>query len=137
MDPVQRLPVAILVDVDGTLAGPYRQGRRELRLSARDALAMLSAVAPVFLWSIVGADNGARLLAEFPALRPYVKGCYGKLDFPLETVDLAYAIDDEALDAPVLACHLVGLRDTFQGGAESDELLRIASAIVAEIRAGA
>jgi hypothetical protein len=136
-DGTQRLPVAILVDVDGTLAGLYRQGKRELRSSAREALAMLSEVAPVYLWSIVGADNGTRLLREFPELRPYVKGCYGKLDFPLETVDLAYAIDDEALDAPVLACHRVGLCDTFQGGRESGELLRIASAIVAEIRASA
>lgn len=131
----RRIPLAIFVDVDGTLAGPYRQEKRELRPSARDALAMLAEVAPVFLWSFVGADNGARLLREFPELRPHVKGCYGKLDFPLDTVDLAYAIDDEALDDPVLACHRVGLCDSYRGGADSDELLRIASAIVAEIRA--
>ena len=85
----RRFPVATLVDVDGTLAGPYRQGKRELRPSAREALAMLAEVAPVFLWSTVGEDNGMRLLREFPELRPHVKGCYGKLDFPLDTVDLA------------------------------------------------
>ena len=134
-DGTQRLPVAIFVDVDGTLAGPYRQDKRELRPSAREALAMLSEVAPVFLWSIVGADNATRLLAEFPELRPYVKGCYGKLDFPLDTVDRAYAIDDEALDDPVLACHRVGLCDSYRGGADTDDLLRVASAIVADIRA--
>lgn len=129
------LPLAIFVDVDGTLAGPYRQGKRELRPSAREALAMLSEVAPVFLWSFVGAENGARLLREFPELRPYVKGCHGKLDFPLDTVDLAYAIDDEALDEPVLACHRVGLCDSYRGGADSGDLLHVASAIVAELRA--
>jgi hypothetical protein len=131
----QRLPVAIFVDVDGTLAGPYRQGKRELRPSAVQALAMLAEVAPVFLWSAVGADNPQRLLEEFPALRPPVKGCYGKLDFPLHTVDLAYAIDDQALDDPVLACHRVGLCESYWGGAEDDEFLGLASAIVAEIRA--
>lgn len=130
----RRHAVAIFVDVDGTLAGPYRQGRRELRPSAREALAMLSEVAPVFLWSFVGADNPRRLLQEFPELRPYVKGCYGKQDFPLDTVDRAYAIDDEAIDAPVLDCHIVGICDSYRGGAESDEFLRIATAIVDEIR---
>jgi hypothetical protein len=129
------LPAAILMDVDGTLAGPYRQGRRELRPSAREALAMLSEVAPVFLWSIVGAENGTRLLGEFPELRPYVKGCYGKLDFPLDTVDRAYAVDDEALDAPVLGCHQVLLVDTYQGGDEGDDFLRLVSALIAAIRA--
>jgi hypothetical protein len=130
----RQLPVAILVDVDGTLVSTYRQGRRELRPSAREALAMLSEVAPVFLWSSVGADNPTRLLKEFPELRRHVKGCYGKADFPLDTVDLAYAIDDEAVDAPVLDCHRVGVCDSYRGGADTDDLLRIASAIVAEIR---
>src|SRR5258708_4122514 len=54
----ERLGVAVLVDVDGTLVGPYRNGKRELRDSAYDALAILAEVAPVFLWSIVRADNG-------------------------------------------------------------------------------
>jgi hypothetical protein len=133
--PRRRLPVAIFVDVDGTLAGPYRQGKRELRSSAREALAMLSEVAPVFLWSAVGAENATRLLGEFPELRPYVKGCYGKVDFPLDTVELTYAIDDEALDEPVLACHRVGLCDSYRGGPDSEDLLLVASAIVAELQA--
>lgn len=130
----EHLPVAILVDVDGTLAGPYRQGRRELRPAARDVLAMLAEVAPVFLWSIVGAENGTRLLGEYPELRPHVKGCYGKLDFPLATVGRAYAIDDEVVDAPVLSCHQVLLVDTYWSGSEPDDFLNAASTLVAEIR---
>ncbi|HEU0302372.1 MAG TPA: hypothetical protein VFR37_23135 [Longimicrobium sp.] len=130
----RQLPVAIFVDVDGTLASRYRQGRRELRPSAREALAMLSEAAPVFLWSAVGAENGERLLKEFPELRRHVKGCYGKGDFPLDRVDCAYAIDDEARDDPVLACHRVGLCETYQGGDGEDDLLRIVSMVVAEIR---
>jgi hypothetical protein len=88
----------------------------------------------VFLWSTVGAENGERLLREFPELRRYVKGCYGKGDFPLDRVDCAYAIDDEACDAPVLACHRVGLCESYRGGDDQDDFLRIASAVVAEIR---
>ncbi|HEX6751811.1 MAG TPA: hypothetical protein VF092_31240 [Longimicrobium sp.] len=130
----RHLPVAILVDVDGTLAGPYRQGRRELRPSARDVLAMLSEAAPVFLWSIVGADNGTRLLQEFPELRPYVKGCAGKMDFPLDTVGRPYAIDDEAVDAPVLSCYCHLLDGSYWGGDELDDLRRVAAELVAEIR---
>lgn len=130
----RQIPVAIFVDVDGTLASRYRQGRRELRPSAREALAMLAEAAPVFLWSTVGAENGERLLEEFPELRRYLKGCYGKGDFPLDRVDRAYAIDDEARDDPVLACHRVGLCETYQGGDGQDDFLRIASLVVAEIR---
>lgn len=95
---------------------------------------MLSEVAPVFLWSIVGPDNGTRLLREYPELRPHVKGCYGKLDFPLENVERAFAIDDEAYDAPVLRCRYVLLDATYWGGDEEGDLRRIASALVAEIR---
>lgn len=131
---LRHLTVAILVDVDGTLAGPYRQGRRELRPSARDVLAMLSRAAPVFLWSIVGPDNGARLLQEYPELRPHVKGCYGKLDFPLEKVERAFAIDDEARDAPVLRCRYFILDDMYWGGDELDDLRQVAAALVAEIQ---
>jgi hypothetical protein len=131
----RRIPVAVLVDVDGTLAGPYRQGRRELRPSARQVLGMLAQVAPVYLWSIVGAENGTRLLREFPELRPHVKGCYGKQDFPLDTVERAYAIDDEAVDAPVLCCQQILLVDTYRGGDENDEFVRLASTLIAAIRA--
>jgi hypothetical protein len=95
---------------------------------------MLAEVAPVFLWSIVGTDNGERLLREFPELRPHVKGCYGKLDFPLDTVDRAYAIDDEAVDAPVLGCHQILLVDTYRGGDENDDFLGLASVLINEIR---
>jgi hypothetical protein len=87
----------------------------------------------VFPWSIVRADNGERLLREFPELGPHVRGCYGKLDFPFETVDRAYAIDDEAIDAPVLRCHQILLVDTYRGGDEGDDFLRLASTL-AEIR---
>ncbi len=133
MGSFRRLPVAVLVDVDGTLASPYRQGRRELRPSAREALATLSGVAPVFLWSTVGAENGTRLLREFPELRPYVKGCYGKLDFPLDRVGRAFAIDDEVHDSPVLDCRAFYLVGSYRGGAEEDDLREAAAVLVAEI----
>jgi hypothetical protein len=134
---LRHLPVAILVDVDGTLAGPYCQGRRELRPSAREVLAMLAEAAPVYLWSIVGPDNGERLLEEYPELRPHVQGCYGKEDFPLDRVGRAFAIDDEAYDAPVMRCYCFLLDASYRGGDEEDDLRRAAIELVADIRGGA
>jgi hypothetical protein len=127
--------VAILVDVDGTLVGPYRGGERELRPSAREVLEMLSREAPVFLWSIVGPENGTRLLAEFPELRPFVAGSYGKTGFPLGSIDRAFAIDDESIDPPVLRCRHFILDSSYFGGVEEDDLRRVAASLVAEIRA--
>ena len=129
-----RLPVVVLVDVDGTLVGPYHRGRRELRRSAPVALAMLSEVAPVFLWSIAGSDNGDRLQQEFPEIGSLVMGSFGKHGFPLDLVDTAYAIDDEGIDAPVTRCRYVLLDRAYWGGAESDDLVRAAELIVAELR---
>lgn len=57
LDGKTRLKTAVLVDVDGTLAGIYRNGKRPLRSSAPGALKLLSEHAPVFLWSIVGAES--------------------------------------------------------------------------------
>jgi hypothetical protein len=131
-----RLDVAVFVDVDGTLVSPYHGDRRELRPSAYAALAMLAEVAPVFLWSIVGSENGTRLLREFPELRRHVAGTHGKSEFPLETVERAFAIDDELVDSAVLQCRHFILDSTYFGGADSDDLLRAAAAIVEEIRAG-
>ena len=129
-----RMSKAILVDVDGTLVGPYFQGRRELRASAPRVLEMLSQVAPVFLWSIVGPENGARLLEEFPELRQYVSGCYGKAEFPLSAVDHPYAIDDESVDDRVICCHHYILDTSYCGGAEADDLVRVTTELVAELR---
>ena len=125
---------AILVDVDGTLAGPYRNGKRELRPSAIPALRALSEHAPVILWSIVGPDNPRRLLQEFPDLAPFVAGCYGKDDFPLDQVEEAYAIDDEALDAPVLCCNHWILSETYDGGVDTGELDEAVRAIIDRIQ---
>lgn len=95
---------------------------------------MLSQVAPVFLWSIVGPENGARLLEEFPELRPYILGCYGKGDFPLAVVDRPYAIDDESVDDRVILCRHYILDSSYCGGVEADDLLRVTYELVAEIR---
>ena len=130
-----RLSVAVFVDVDGTLVGPYHRDQRELRPSACDALAMLAEVAPVFLWSIVGPENGTRLLEEFPELRRYVTGSHGKAEFPLDTIQYPFAIDDESLDDAVLRCRHFILDASYFGGAEDSDLLRAASGVVEEIRA--
>jgi hypothetical protein len=129
-----RLPVAVLVDVDGTLAGIYRSGRRNLRPSAVAALEILSREAPVFLWSIAGAENGWRLLQEFPALAPLVSGCFGKDEFPLHLVDVPFAIDDECVDEVVLECRYVFV-ETHDEGRDSDSLLGAARVVVAAIQA--
>jgi hypothetical protein len=129
----RQLDVAVFVDVDGTLVGPYRRGARELRPSAVEALAMLAEVAPVFLWSIAGPENGERLLEEFPSLSRHIAGAYGKSDFPLETVSRPFAIDDEAIDPAVLSCRHFILDSSYFGGTETEDLHRAASAVVAEI----
>ena len=133
-NPLPRMSAAILVDVDGTLVGPYLHGRRELRASAARALEMLSEVAPVFLWSIVGPENGTRLLEEFPHLRRYISGCYGKQEFPLASVDRPYAIDDESVDDRVMCCRHYLLDTSYCGGSEGDDLLRAAMEVVADMR---
>jgi len=129
-----KLKTAVLVDVDGTLAGPYRAGRRKLRPTALSAIKMLSEHAPVFLWSISGADNGKRLLFEFPKLGQFISGCYGKFDYPLEMVERLYCIDDEPTDpqAFVLRCNYV-IVDTYNGGSDSGLLLEAAEVIVQHI----
>jgi hypothetical protein len=125
-----RLRVAVLVDVDGTLVGPYCGERRQLRPSAVEALRTLSRHAPVFLWSITGADNGRRLLKEFPAVRPFVMGSWGKDEFPLHLVDIAYAVDDDDCDEAVRRCWEVALIDTYFGGEDSGLLAEAAGHIV-------
>ena len=76
---LHKLKIAIFLDVDGTIAGKYQNGRRELRPTALSAIKMLSDHAPVFLWSIV-EGNAERLVSEFAELGDYVTGCYGKED---------------------------------------------------------
>lgn len=104
----RRLTVAVLVDVDGTLVGPYRASTCALRLLAQQA--------PVFLWSMAGAENGQRLLKEYPALKPLIAGSYGKEDFPLHLIERPIAIDDEEVDDVVLSCDHIILGETYEGG---------------------
>lgn len=128
-----RLPVAILVDVDGTLAGMYRGDERDLRPGASEALARLARVAPVFLWSAAGSDNGRRLLAEYPALKRHVTGCWHKEEFPLDLVDAPYAIDDDGVDEPVLLCRHVILDETWFGGEDDGLFARAVEIVLAAI----
>jgi hypothetical protein len=123
----KKLKTAVLVDVDGTLAGPYKNKNRQLRPTALSAIKMLSEHAPVFLWSIVGADNGERLISEFAELGDYVTGCYGKDDFLLHLVEHPYCIDDEAVDPQILCNHVIV--DTYNGGPDSGHLLKAAQII--------
>ena len=128
----RKLKTAVLVDVDGTLAGPYQKRNRKLRPTALSAIKLLTEHAPVFLWSIVGADNGERLIREFPKLEPYIAGCYGKADFPLDMVEHPYCIDDETIDPQVLRCNYV-IVNTYDGGWDSGVLLEAAKRIAKHI----
>ena len=51
-DGVTPLDVAVMVDVDGTLAGVYDGETRPVREDISKALEILSKAAPVILWSI-------------------------------------------------------------------------------------
>lgn len=130
----QHRPIAVLVDVDGTLVGPYKAGLRALRPSAQEALCLLAQHAPVFLWSIAGAENGQRLLEEYPELRPFIVGSYGKEDFPLHLITRPIAIDDEGIDDVVLSCEHIILGETYEGGADSGVLLEAARIVVDTIQ---
>lgn len=128
------LKVAILVDVDGTLVGPYRNGRRELRASACEALKLLAQQAPVFLWSIAGRDNGVRLIEEYPEIAPSVTGSFSKEEFPLHLIESPFAIDDDGVDDAVIRCHHVILNEPYEGGEDSGCLMEAAQTILSAIR---
>jgi len=130
-----RLKIAVLIDVDGTLASAYRDGRRKLRPSALKVIKFLSSNAPVFLWSIAGKENGERLIEEFSELRPYIQGCWDKAEFPLDMVDYPYCIDDLDLDEAVLQCNHVILGYTWDGGDDPADLAEAARIIVEAIKA--
>jgi hypothetical protein len=129
-DDRSRLKAAVLVDVDGTLASTYQEGNRQLRPTALSAIKTLSNHAPVFLWSVAGAENAERLTSEFPQLMPYIAGCYDKKDFPLELVENLYCIDDEEFDSVVLQCNYVILNETYDGGPDSGLLMEATRSIV-------
>ncbi len=122
----------VLMDVDGTLASAYRDGVRVLRPTAREALQRLSTRAQVYLWSAAGAENGRRLLAEFPELRPLVLGCLAKGDSAVASFPEVYSIDDVG-DDDVLKHNHVILGEMFDGGSDSGLLLEAVDLILATI----
>jgi len=128
------LPLAFLVDVDGTLASlpiETESGRqRYLRPSAVEALRLMSSQAPVFLWSMAGPENGMRLADEFPIIRPFISGFFHKDDFPLHLIMHPIAIDDEGVCRPD-APHLqdVYVIPAYEGG-NGDEVFQ---ALVTEL----
>ena len=130
----EKLKVAVLVDIDGTLAGLYENGIRPLQPSAIPALKLLSDHAPIFLWSIVGHENGRRLLREYPELREFISGCFDKELFPLERVEVPYAIDDNVNHEKVYGCHHVILEVSFLGGEDTSDLMVASEVIVADIK---
>jgi hypothetical protein len=91
---------------------------------------MLSEHAPVFLWSIVGAKNGERLLQEFPQISPYVSGCYGKEDFPMDMLDHVFCIDDQLIDEQVANADNVFLVDCYEGREDTGLLMDALRAVV-------
>ncbi len=127
------LNVAVMVDVDGTLAGVYKNGDRPVRDDVEKALKMLSDVAPVILWSMGGTDNCTRLLCEHQELIPYVSHIAHKIGFPIELIKQPYCIDDQEADEAVIQCDRV-IVDTYFGGEDSGQLLEAARLIVAAIK---
>ena len=127
-----RLKYAVLVDVDGTLAGIYKQGKRPIRPSSVKSLRLLASHMPVFLWSVAGADNGLRLIHEYPEIEPFISGVFDKNDFPLHKVEKTYAIDDEEWDNTVRRCQFLALVDTYSGGKDSGMLSAAAMEVVAQ-----
>lgn len=126
----ENIKAAVLIDVDGTLASPYRNGIRMVRPSALEAVRLLAEHAAVFLWSHSGPENGQRLLEEFPELGEYISGSYGKRDFPRDRFIEVYCIDDEEIDPEVLAENRVILESSYTGGDDSEDLLEAAALIL-------
>lgn len=124
------LKTAVLVDVDGTLAGIYKQGSRPIRPSAVEALSMLSSHMAVLLWSVAGAENGLRLISEYPEIAPFISGVFDKADFPFHKVESVYAIDDEDCDDSVQRCHFVALIDKYFSGNDSGMLVEAAMKVI-------
>lgn len=85
----------------------------------------------MYLWSAAGPDNPKRLLQEYPKLRRYVSGTYGKTAFPIDRFRRVYCIDDEELDDAVLACERV-IVSTYDAGSEDDGLLVRAAELVVD-----
>lgn len=130
----EKMKAAILVDIDGTLAGLYEKGVRELRSTAVPALKLLSEHAPVFLWSAAGNVNCEGLLQEYPELRKFISGCYSKDDFPVDLVERPYCIDDDVNHENIYGCRYVILKDSYNGGKDSGDLMEAAKVIVADIK---
>jgi hypothetical protein len=122
-----------MVDVDGTLAGVYRNGRRPLRETAPAALELLSQAAPVILWSTGGPDNCLRLLAEYPELDRYVCHVAHKIGFPVWLIYRPYCIDDNESEDAVFQCERV-IIDTLKEGKDSGQLIEAAQLIAQDIR---
>jgi hypothetical protein len=127
------LKVAVMVDVDGTLADVYREGRRRLRPGTLPALRALAEVAPVILWSSAGPDNGMRLVAEYYELDPYVCHFASKIGFPLELIEHPYCIDDNDAEDVVLQCKRV-IVETFEGEDDPGPIKEAARLIIEDIR---
>lgn len=125
--------IAVLIDVDGTLVSPYFQGKRKIHPTSTEAIRKIVEHAEVFLWSCAGADNGERLLKEFPELQKYIRGSFGKQDFPKNKFDKIFCIEDEALDEEVLSENYVILNDTYNGEEDSGVLLEAVRIIIDEI----
>lgn len=127
------IKVAVFLDVDGTLCSRPKAGKRELRPRAVEALEELSKAAHVILWSMSGTSACERVLQRFPELAPYISLVADKAEFPCESIELVYSIDD----GDVSECTENGNRyivTSYNGGPESGQLLEAARKIVDDIR---